>query len=107
MPSLWFSVTTRSASAGIVPFGTLWSCGRSSRPFRTWPSSPSSHGLETIANVGAHPCGKRPLQLFSGKGGYPRTEPVGQAHDYIDVAAAAEIGVVLVGALEEDFELDV
>ena len=47
------------------------------------------------------------LQLFSGKGGYPRTEPVGQAHDYIDVAAAAEIGVVLVGALEEDFELDV
>ena len=43
------------------------------------------------------------LQLLSRKGNQPRFELVRQPDDHIDVAVPAEIGAVLVGALEEDF----
>ena len=52
------------------------------------------------------PVGTVFLKLFAGKGGYARLELLGQTDDHIDVAVPAEIGVVLVGALEEYFVLE-
>ena len=48
---------------GSCPWAASGSCVRSSRPFRTWPSSPSLHGLETTANVPVRTCGNRPFAV--------------------------------------------
>ena len=52
------------------------------------------------------PVGTVFLKLFAGKDDYARLELGRQTDDHIDVAVPAEIGVVLVGALEEYFVLN-
>ena len=46
------------------------------------------------------------LKPFAGEGDHARLELGRQPDDHVDVAVTAEIGVVLVGALEEDLKLD-
>ena len=46
------------------------------------------------------------LKLFAGEGDHARLELGRQPDDHVNVAVTAEIGVVLVGALEEDLKLD-
>ena len=100
-------MATRSASAGILPLGSF----RVLRPlFTAFPNL----ALIAFSAWSRNDCQRSSanlwepvfLKLFAGRGGYARLELLGQPDDHIDVAVPTEVGVVLVGALEEYFVLE-